>query len=88
MKQYDVALAGLNSFLATKSHLIVEEPRSEAKLARLLRPVVLEKDTEYNFSTAVHERVLAVLDDLYPDKFRDQSGDGAKDITDMVCHWG
>jgi hypothetical protein len=49
-----------------------------------LRPVVLEKDTEANFTIAVHERVSDVLQRLHPNRFRSQSGDGGKDITDIV----
>lgn len=33
------------------------EPPSEAVLLSRFRPVVLEKDTEVNFTIAVHERV-------------------------------
>jgi hypothetical protein len=83
-EMYDVALVGLDHLLETNLHLVVPEPPSEDDLSCQLRPIVLEKDTEANFTIAVHQRVSNVLQRLYPNRFRSQSGDGGKNITDIV----
>ena len=83
-EMYDVALVGLDHLLAANLHLMIPEPPSENVLLSRLRPVVLEKDTEVNFTTAVHRRVTDVLQQLYPDRFRSQSGGGGKYITDII----
>jgi hypothetical protein len=83
-EMYDVALVGLDDLLATQLHLVVPEPPSEDILLRWLRPVVVERDTETNFTIAVHNQVTEVLHQLYPNQFESQSGDGGKDITDIV----
>jgi hypothetical protein len=83
-EMYDVALVVLDHLLAANLHLMIPEPPSQSVFLSRLRPVVLEKDTEVNFTTAVHDRVSDVLQQLYPNRFRSQSGDGRKDITDSI----
>jgi len=83
-EMYDVALVGLDHLLAANLHLMIPEPPSESVLLSRLRPVVLEKDPEVNFTTAVHDRVSDVLQQLYPNRFRSQSGDGGKYIADII----
>lgn len=73
-EMYNVALVCLDQFLTTMSHFAVPKPPSESVLSSQLRPVVLKKDVKVN----------DVLQQLYPINFYSQSGNGGKDITDIV----
>ena len=81
---FDIALLALDRLLKNNSECRTQDPPNDKKLILLYRSITREKDTEQNFDIAVTARVLLVFSELYPGWFDHQSGDGGKDVTDIL----